>query len=277
MITTFETAPAPILCPFVRSYAYREFDTNHFDVVKPRHAQPDIAIHFFFKGIPIKIIDPSSGKILKTGKNSGVSGLSSKYIGDMTFNGSYSFFEISFKPHGFHALFNIPSVEVMDDIIWTEEIFDASIPFLHEQLSEAKNALEMSEITNAYLIRCLQKHSYYSNKVSFAINTVVKNKGLINIDQLARDYNMSTRSFERDFIQTVGIPAKLFCCITRFNYALNLKLANPLINWTSIAHQTGYFDQMHLIKDFKKFSGNAPVSLLKETPLLIENFMSKAE
>ena len=41
--------------------------------------------------------------------------------------------------------------------------------------------------------------------------------------------------------------------------------------WTSVAQQAGYFDQMHLIKDFKRFSGNTPKDLLKDTFLFDEN------
>lgn len=51
-----------------------------------------------------------------------------------------------------------------------------------------------------------------------------------------------------------------------------MKLRNPHLRWTDIAYQTGYFDQMHLIKDFKKFSGDAPSVLLKETPLFVETY-----
>jgi len=95
------------------------------------------------------------------------------------------------------------------------------------------------------------------------------------MERLASYVNMSTRNLERHFTESVGIPPKLFCCITRFNHALELKLRNATVGWTSIAHQTGYFDQMHLIKDFKRFCGEAPSSLLKHVPLLEENYISR--
>jgi len=39
---------------------------------------------------------------------------------------------------------------------------------------------------------------------------------------------------------------------------------NPEISWTSIAYECGYFDQMHLIRDFKEFAGVAPGVIEKE-------------
>ena len=86
---------------------------------------------------------------------------------------------------------------------------------------------------------------------------------------------MSMRNFERTFINETGMTPKQLCCISRFNHALELKLNYPAINWTSIAYQSGYFDQMHLIKDFKRFCGEAPSSLLKNVPLLKQEYISR--
>jgi transcriptional regulator GlxA family with amidase domain len=34
------------------------------------------------------------------------------------------------------------------------------------------------------------------------------------------------------------------------------------MDWLSIAIETGYFDYQHLAKDFKRFSGGTPVSMI---------------
>ena len=276
MITTFEMAPSPALSPYVKRYVYREFDTHDIDLIKPKHAVHEIAMHFFFEGMPVKLVDTSTGKILKTGKRSGISGMSSQYVGEMTFNGFYSFFEIAFPPHGFHTLFKIPSVETINQILWSEEIFDASVTLLHEQLSEANNLTGMAAAADDYLLSrlCKNKQADYTSRMGFVIHSINNNFGLVNVGQLAYKANMSLRNFERYFTGEIGVSPKLFCCITRFNHALNIKLRNPTLEWTSVAHQCGYFDQMHLIKDFKKFSGEAPASLLKHAPLFKEEYVS---
>lgn len=277
MIATSELAPSPFLASFVCCYAYREFDTGGVDFVKPKHAAHEIAMHFFFKGIPLTLADPATGRILKTGKRSGVSGLSSQYVGEMTFNGFYSFFEITFTPFGFYTLFGIPSGELLNQIAWSEEIFDKSVDAFYEQLCDASNIAGMAAMTDAYLLSRLGRLKWVDkqNSIAAAVHLINWDRGLINIDRLAQYVNMSARNFERYFYQQVGIPPKLYCCIRRFNHALNVKLRNPGTEWTSIAHQTGYYDQMHLIKDFKRFAGEAPSALLRETPLLIEHYSSR--
>lgn len=103
MITTSEVAPSPALAPFIRSYAYREFDTNGTDVIKPWHASHGTNISFFFKNLPTKLTESTTGKVLKRGKDCDVAGMSTQYNGDMTFNGKYSFMQIFFQPHGFYT------------------------------------------------------------------------------------------------------------------------------------------------------------------------------
>jgi len=51
--------------------------------------------------------------------------------------------------------------------------------------------------------------------------------------------------------------------ISRFSHALSLRTERSF-NWTQIAHAAGYHDQMHMIRDFREFAGEAPTSALQE-------------
>ncbi|MEO5790347.1 MAG: hypothetical protein ABIW77_08070, partial [Gelidibacter sp.] len=42
-----------------------------------------------------------------------------------------------------------------------------------------------------------------------------------------------------------------------------------MLKWTSIAAECNYFDQMHMIREFKNLSGNTPCHLMK-IPLVME-------
>ena len=277
MITTSEFAPSPVLAPFIRTYAYREFDTHGTDIIKPWHASHDTNIIFFFKDVPATLTDTVTGKVLKRGKHCDVVGMSTQYNGDMTFNGKYAFLQIIFQPHGFYTLFNISPCEIADRIVWSGDIFNSDLKLLHEQLSEAESAEAMARLADAWLRLYLNKKRSvdYSDRITMAANLITKNAGLVNIDALANYTCMSMRNFERIFINETGMSPKQLCCISRFNNALELKLKYPSMKWISVAHQSGYFDQMHLIKDFKRFCGEPPSSLLRHVPLLEENYISR--
>jgi AraC-like DNA-binding protein len=40
-------------------------------------------------------------------------------------------------------------------------------------------------------------------------------------------------------------------------------MKQPSANWTSIAYECGYYDQMHMIKDFKEFANVNPSILFQ--------------
>lgn len=279
MITTSQIAPSSALAPYVRCYTYREFDTHGTDLLKAWHASNEPLMTFFFKALPVKLVDLESGKILKTGVYYGVMGLSTHYNGQMTFNGCYAFFEIIFKPYGFHKIFSIPTCKIVDQIFSGDEIFDQTIKLFYEQLCNAKSLMEMGDLANAYLLYHLSKQKAVDDKdkISETINSIIKRAGIVNVETLAYNANMSKRNFERQFTAEFGMPPKLFICITRFNHALDLKLKHPEMNWTSITYQSGYFDQMHLIKDFKRFSGAAPKIFINNAPMTAEKFESRVD
>lgn len=279
MITTTEVQPSPELAPFIRCYSLRHFNTNGFDLVKSWNALHEISMCFFFNANPVHLMEPQTNRIVKNGHNAGLMGLSTQYNGEMTFNGNYSMFEIIFKPNGFYKLFKIPPNKILNKIIDAEDIFNSKVNAFFEQLYCCKQLPEMTMLANTFFLPLLKKQKSFdtNDRITSISNLILKNAGIINIDKLAYDANMTLRSFERHFNEHVGIPPKLYSCITRFNHALNLKFQHPQTAWTSIAYKSGYFDQMHLIKDFKRFTGNTPSSFLKQTPLKDESFTSRVE
>jgi AraC-like DNA-binding protein len=66
---------------------------------------------------------------------------------------------------------------------------------------------------------------------------------------------------------------KVFARLVRFSKAYRMRENFDHLSWTSIAHDCGYFDQMHFIRDFKEFAGVAPGILereLQELPVRLQ-------
>jgi AraC-like DNA-binding protein len=47
----------------------------------------------------------------------------------------------------------------------------------------------------------------------------------------------------------------------------------PEFSWANGAAQCGYYDQAHLIRDFRDFSGEAPVALVRGDTDLARHFL----
>lgn len=82
----------------------------------------------------------------------------------------------------------------------------------------------------------------------------------IRMDEVAERIELSRRQLERLFAAHVGLEPKMFARITRFQRALDAERTQVEWKWTRIAQECGYYDQAHLIADFREFTGAAPTA-----------------
>ena len=68
----------------------------------------------------------------------------------------------------------------------------------------------------------------------------------------------SSKRFLRAFAERVGLTPKRFERIRRFRRVVDsIELGRP-VSWAQVALACGYYDQAHLINDFREFSGITP-------------------
>ena len=64
---------------------------------------------------------------------------------------------------------------------------------------------------------------------------------------------------EQRFHESVGITPKRFCRIQRFQTVPDRMVEHEPIQWVNVALDNGYFDQTHLIRNFREFTGVTPM------------------
>jgi AraC-like DNA-binding protein len=87
--------------------------------------------------------------------------------------------------------------------------------------------------------------------------------GDIDLDWVARQAGMSERQFRRRCLEESGLAPKQLCRVLRFRRAC--ELGGRGLPWGLIAAEAGYFDQAHLIRDFREFTGATPMSVFSNT------------
>ena len=71
---------------------------------------------------------------------------------------------------------------------------------------------------------------------------------------------LSPRRFIRRFAGAVGLTPKRFARVRRFQRVLDAFERGRRVDWARVAADCGYFDQAHLIHDFRGFSGLSPTA-----------------
>lgn len=78
------------------------------------------------------------------------------------------------------------------------------------------------------------------------------------MDYLASHACFSRKQYERMFTENIGLTPKQFMRVVRFQYAIYRRSADKNLTLTSLAYECGYYDQSHMINEFREFSGVAP-------------------
>jgi AraC-like DNA-binding protein len=95
------------------------------------------------------------------------------------------------------------------------------------------------------------------------IGLILQRRGSVPIEALSGFAGITRQHVARKFDRYVGVSPKLFCRVVRFQDLMKtIRLAGEA-DWAATALDLGYYDQAHMISDFKEFSGTTPTSLVR--------------
>ena len=253
------SSPAAALQQYVRFYAHREARLGNTSIIHPVPARATPAIEFTFGNLyEIHCCDRA---VVETAPRNVIVGLQTYRRVQLRLTGKIESFAIFFQPVALHRLFSIPMHEITNSDHEARAVLGPSISELEQRLGAGRSFEERIRITDAYLLR-RRLASPRSDSVWTAAGEILRCKGHTQVSTLAHQAGVSLRQFERRFMQQVGVSPKLYARIARFEAALESKALSTAESWTDVAQQLGYFDQMHMIHDFKQFSGESPTPLL---------------
>ena len=168
---------------------------------------------------------------------------------------------IRFRPGMAAAFLKAPAGELTDLEVRLEDLWGAPARALAERMADAPSAGAAAGL----LAAALPAPPPDPDPVQRAIAAIAGAHGAVDVDDIARAANLSPRQFRRRCLEAAGLSPKHLCRVLRFRRAGELAAASPGLKWSLIAVDAGYFDQAHLIRDFKEFTGRSPMSVLSNT------------
>jgi AraC-like DNA-binding protein len=175
---------------------------------------------------------------------------------------------VRFHPHGAARVFHTPVHELTGRFTAIEDLSRT----LSGDLNHALESVDPVGGVEAALWRAQNASRLRESGVAEAVRRIVLARGGADLAGLASEAGLSIRQFERRFNASVGLPPKLFCRMQRFIHVFRA-IGDQPCNWVDTAVDCGYYDQAHLIRDFKSFSGETPAALLAEDTDLARYFL----
>jgi AraC-like DNA-binding protein len=198
-------------------------------------------------------------------ENSILNGQQKSYY-DIVVSGKLSMFSISFQPHGAKMFFDVPSSEFFDQNVPLKYLVKDSITELEHNLYEAPSFEGKINIVEKFLMNQLRinYNEYEINRIALSIALINHAKGMITIETLSNASFLSRKQYERTFLIYIGTSPKQFLKAVRFQNTLHEKQKNKNISLTELAYYCGYYDQSHMINDYKLLSGKTPSQYFAE-------------
>lgn len=196
------------------------------------------------------------------------SGLQDHFLNvHLKINGKADVLGVSFLPHGFYPFFRIPLSEFKNQVTGANEAGLRQVKTLSQRLKETPCVtVRLSILENEMLMllaACINETSLFKPILSALKHCDTPQQ----ITEFCLKNNIGLRSHERMYNKYVGIPAITFGALNRFHKSTNQLLSHEFSKLSDVAFDNGYFDQMHFIRDFKRFTGDTPKDFIRQKKL----------
>jgi len=155
-------------------------------------------------------------------------------------------------------VFGAPASELIDRIVPLQDLWTRDDV---ERLFTSISCLEIRRCLSALKDQLVARMGRPSDRDSIgqtAGRLIKLQEGRVSIDDMARNHGLSRQEFARRFRVAAGLPPKLFARITRFQKLVHVLLSTDVSDWASVSPAIGYYDQAHMINEFRAFAGSSP-------------------
>ncbi|GAB4041617.1 helix-turn-helix domain-containing protein [Spirosoma gilvum] len=269
-----EYSAHPALHDFIRHYwiIHIQFDPRTLrqsPSPKPYPPTTEQCLYFYPFDLPHSV---------PIGSETALSAASSNIVGqqltryNITLRANYLMLKVSFQPGALFRLLGIPMHLLVDGVADLETIAGKTLREVNERLPEALSYAGMIQLVEAFMLKKAADCRRDVLPIDIVARQLLNPSAYHQLDLLAHDACLSTRQFERNFRERVGVSPKLFARIARFGHAYKLRETNPGRSWADIAYTCNYYDPNHLVKDFQQFAGTTPSQLFADDQVLQQFF-----
>lgn len=162
------------------------------------------------------------------------------------------------------AVLGVTAAALAGRIVAIEELWgSAASRQLYARLADAHDTSTAAAILESTIAQRLANTARRHTHAELALAAADK-LSRANVHSVAVELGVSERQLRRVFHEVVGVSPKTFAKLTRFRRAVHAARQRDSAGWASIATAAGYYDQAHLIAEFRTIAGVTPRALVAE-------------
>lgn len=161
---------------------------------------------------------------------------------------------VRFKAAGFSAFSRVPLRNLVDRVLPLTAVLGVESP------PPAASPAEARRLLFAVLRACRPVHEPAQALAERVVSVIAQDPSLSRVEELARLAGCSPRSLHRLLETHVGVGTKWLVRRARVQSAAERVARGERVDWAALAHELGYADQPHFIREFRDQVGETPAA-----------------
>jgi len=171
---------------------------------------------------------------------------------------------VMFRPGALQQVLGMSAADITSRSISMSEVVDPlRVEQFFKQLDDERPIAKYVALLQEFLLANLKPEHKGGIAADFM---AAHHKLFFPVVELASHFGIGVRQLERRVQQAFGLSLRDMRRIARFGLTLPRLLA-PSVTWgdlTQIAHESSYYDQAHMYREFVELSGLSPIQLVQK-------------
>lgn len=167
---------------------------------------------------------------------------------------------VKFLPGGFRPFYDRPVSALADRRATLMEVFGAEAAELESRALAAPTLDGAFAVIQQFLRARDPARGAASELAGRIVARAASDRGITRVAELGERFGLGPRQLQRLFDEQVGVRPKWVIQRYRLHEAAERIACTPDQDWADLAHELGYADQAHFVRDFRRIVGSSPAA-----------------
>ncbi|HLH06969.1 MAG TPA: helix-turn-helix domain-containing protein [Terriglobales bacterium] len=172
--------------------------------------------------------------------------------------GASQVFGVKFRAGTFRPFLGYAVSKLANRTIPATQVFGNELHRLEEEALSASSAESKIDLANKFFLDGVPQLDPDANLAGKLVSMILDNARIRTVDDLSASAGMTKRMLQRIFREYVGATPKWVIRRSRLHELVEMANSGKSLDWAQVALDLGYFDQAHLINDFRSIVGYTP-------------------
>jgi AraC-like DNA-binding protein len=249
--------PRPDLRPYIRDYC--GYVEQSPDVVRRLEYPGPQVVVIIELGPPVRVYD--AGQLRSSTRYPGgfVAGLDDQFT-LVEHDGLQRGLQLNLTPIGARLFFDRPMSDLARQVVPLADLLGRDERHLAARLESLPDWDARFDLIEDLVASRLDRACASTEVMAWAYREIERHGGAVDVRALSRELGYSQKHVITLFRDHVGLPPKLLARIVRFDRLMTHLRRGGAGTWADLAARFGYYDQSHLVREVRQFTGSTPTA-----------------